>query len=121
MTYRYEQSTGRFSRDGELMATGYSGQGEAKNDPERQGEVRTGPIPRGIYIIGRARNTPTHGPMVMALSPVPGTDTLGRSGFLIHGDSRSAPGTASLGCIILPPHVRSMIDRGRDRWLEVVR
>src|ERR1035438_5538324 len=39
---------------------------------------------------------------VQALTPESGTNTFGREGFLIHGDSVQNPGTASHGCIILP-------------------
>ena len=121
MTYRYSQSTGAFSRNGTALGVGYSGHGDAKNDPSRESEARVGPLPRGLYYIGAAREHPTLGPCVLRLDPVPGQQMFGRSGFLIHGDSRAAPGAASLGCIILPPHIRSMVDAGTDRWLEVMK
>jgi hypothetical protein len=56
----------------------------------------------------------------MALLPCDGTDTLGRAGFLIHGDSVKAPGTASHGCIILPRAIRDRIAVSEDTRLCVV-
>jgi hypothetical protein len=56
----------------------------------------------------------------MALTPEPGTDTLGRDGFLIHGDSVENPGTASHGCIILPRAVRDQISASGDKQIQVV-
>jgi hypothetical protein len=45
----------------------------------------------------------------------------GRSAFFIHGDSRTRPGTASNGCIILSRPTRTAIDRSDDKVLVVVR
>ena len=65
-------------------------------------------------------DSPRRGPLCLRLEPARGTDTHGRSAFLIHGDSKSQPGTASEGCIILPPTVRAAISASNDRDLEVV-
>lgn len=54
------------------------------------------------------------------LPPEPGTQTFGRTAFRIHGDSISNPGTASEGCIILPPNIRIMIIQSGDTDLKVV-
>ena len=66
------------------------------------------------------KDSPNTGPFTILLEPAPGTDTLGRSAFRIHGDSVRAPGTASHGCIILPRAIRDHIWRSGDRDLEVV-
>lgn len=79
-----------------------------------------GPIPKGIYDIGAPNHTTSHGPFVMALSPAAGTDTFGRSGFLIHGDAIADPGTASHGCIILARDLRDRISASGDGQIEVV-
>jgi hypothetical protein len=80
-----------------------------------------GPIPQGDWIIeGPPINTAKHGPFVLTLTPSPGTDTLKRSGFLIHGDAIQASGTASKGCIIMGRTVREQIWDSGDRDLEVV-
>ena len=83
----YDQLSGGLSQDGQRVATGYSGFGPGKNNPDMENVPDVGPIPRGVYDIGPMHDTTTHGPHVMALTPEPGTDTLGRDGFLIHGDS----------------------------------
>lgn len=116
----YNQSNGTFSRDGELTGEGYSGFGAGKNNPALQDQRDVGPIPQGIYEIGPPHDTTTHGPHVMSLTPADGTDTFGRGGFLIHGDSKEHPGAASHGCIILPPDLRSKISASGDSQLQVV-
>lgn len=118
MTLRYRQSTGEFWRDGKLLAIGYSGAGVWRNQPMAQDIWRKGPIPCGWWTLGRRVDTASHGPCVLPLTPDDPAQTLGRSGFLIHGDSRRAPGTASQGCIIVPLAVRQALAEG-DR-LEVV-
>lgn len=49
----------------------------------------------------------------MNLEPV-GHIAHGRTLFRIHGDSRLNPGTASVGCIILPRHVREQMSASGD-------
>lgn len=116
-----------FSARGDLLARGYSGHDDGdgipeptdgKNDPSKQGVRGVGPIPVGHYTIGPPE--PGHGGYTLRLHPKPGTDTLGRSGFLIHGDSIKNPGTASLGCIIIPRGARMKVWTSGDHDLEVV-
>lgn len=117
----YAQATGKFRHDdGTLIMIGYSGAGVGKNNPYVQETPNVGPIPRGIYYIGTPEDTLTHGPFVLPLTPHPANDMFGRSAFLIHGDSKEHPGTASQGCIILPRDVREKINRSVDRRLVVV-
>jgi hypothetical protein len=127
MTWRYEQSTGRLWH---LEGTGYSGYdpdptthgepGEGKNDPADEAVRSVGPIPNGHYQISPAFKHPTTGDVTMRLTPAAGTDTHGRSGLLIHGDSRSKPGQGSHGCIVLPRVLRERIAMSGDRDLVVV-
>lgn len=117
---RYEISTGIISHDGIPLGSGYSGQPACKNDASKCGVKDQGPIPPGFYTIGEPRDTETHGPFVLPLTPHPENEMYGRSAFLIHGDSLSKPGTASHGCIILPRAVRNEIYKTADRELEVV-
>jgi len=116
----YKQSTGELFRDDQRIASGYSGAAEGKNNPAMQEVHDKGPIPTGTYEIGTPRDTDTHGPHVMPLTPMAGTNTFNRDGFLIHGDSKAAPGTASHGCIILGKDIRDMISSSGDSQLQVV-
>lgn len=117
---RYRISTGELTRDGVPLGAGYSGQPECKNDPAACDQKDRGPIPPGLYIVGDPRDTATHGPFVLPLTPNPDNEMHGRSAFLIHGDSKDRPGTASHGCIILPRTVRETVHRIGDRELQVV-
>ena len=68
------------------------------NNPRFQYWADLGPIPEGVYTVGKAGPTGSK-PAVKwyPLTPKPGTWTWGRSGFYIH------PGTVSHGCIVLSP------------------
>jgi len=115
----YKQKTGQLFRGDSLLAVGYSGAGEGKNSPLAQHVPNVGPIPAGAYNIGSLSDSAAHGPVAIHLLPVAGTEMFGRSAFLIHGDSVSAPGTASQGCIIMSRPVRDSII-GRDTLLVVI-
>lgn len=117
----YAQKTGTLWRDGKQVACGYSGCGEGKNDPAMQAVADAGPIPQGRWkIAGPPINTRDHGPYVLRLEPAPDTQTFGRGGFLMHGDSIKSPGCASHGCVILPRVAREEVWTSGDRNLEVV-
>ena len=127
--FEYHQGTGQLWRyltlglgAGSLFASGgYSGSGEGKNNPAFQQVHNVGPIPQGLWRIASLTEGPTaHGPYVLHLAPCEGTNTFGRDGFLIHGDSLAFPGTASQGCIIFPRHVRESIWSSGDRSLRVI-
>ena len=118
-TYRVE--TGQlFDADDRLAGTGYSGAGEGKNNPAFEQVHDVGPLPRGFYSIGAAYNSPERGPLVMPLTAIGGTREFGRGGFLMHGDSVTHPGQASLGCIVMPHDVRLAVSQSEDRALQVV-
>ncbi len=103
------------------MATGYSGAGVGKNNPGMEKVHNVGPIPQGDWkIVGPPVNTPEHGPYVLKLKPAADTPTFGRSGFLMHGDSKQSPGNASQGCVILPRAVREQVWKSGDADLKVV-
>lgn len=118
--WRYAQSTGQLSHDETPIAIGYSGAGEGKNNPLLQHVQNVGPLPQGQYHILPPIDTPTHGPYVLWLNPLLGTELFGRSRFGMHGDSLMHPGAASLGCIILPRAVRELVWTSGDRTLTVV-
>lgn len=118
----YHQSSGRlcFPDERVLVATGYAGHGEYKNDPASDHLSDRGPLPKGIYHIESPRDTDAHGPYVLPLLPDPSNEMHGRSGFLCHGDSVKSPGTASLGCMIFGLAVRKSIWASNDHKLQVV-
>ena len=101
------------------VSHGYSGAGLGKNNPAMADAVGVGPIPCGEWSIDGVENGGPTGPFTIILSPEPGTDTMGRSQFRIHGDSIQNPGTASHGCIILPRPEREAIWGSGDRTLSV--
>lgn len=116
----YRQTDGALSdKTGQTIAHGYSGHAEGKNNPAMQSHQGLGPIPIGTYNIFPPTDTASHGPYVMRLEPHAENEMFGRSGFLIHGDSVKAPGTASLGCIILPRVNRVQIWESGDHLLGV--
>jgi hypothetical protein len=119
MPWSYSQSTGTLAHDGQVVAIGYSGHDNGKNNPDMQQVPNTGPIPKGRYFMGPPHDSAKVGPFALALDPAPGTDTFGRSAFMIHGDSIVHPGTASEGCIILLRDARNKIVESGDDQLFV--
>jgi Protein of unknown function (DUF2778) len=119
MPWRYSQTTGQLTLNGHPVAVGYSGKGPGRNNPQLEQARNVGPIPRGHYRIGPAHAHAAKGPVTMNLTPV-GHLAHHRTAFLIHGDSRSHPGDASEGCIILTPAIRRRIAASGDYVLEVV-
>lgn len=116
----YSQSTGRLSGNGKLIGFGYSGLDADRNNPPSQSIPDKGPIPRGSWTIGAPIEHTELGPLAMPLTPNPGTETFGRSGFFIHGDSAAHPGEASHGCIVLAEALREQIVASEDHDLAVV-
>lgn len=94
----YVIETGILS-DGHKTIHCYSGIGADKNNPASVGLAGRGPIPPGTYSIGPMFVSPQSGRGTMRLTPQAGTNTYGRAGFEMHGDSNSHPGAASHGCI----------------------
>lgn len=126
MGWVYEQRTGRL-RDplGNLLGVGYAGgnccqQSEGRNNPDMDHIANVGPLPRGRYTIEKPRDTVTHGPYVLPLTPHVGNVMHGRGAFLIHGDSVVRPGCASDGCIIQARDVRYRLGSSLDHELEVI-
>lgn len=115
----YKQSTGDLLHNNTKVAVGYSGQGAGLNNPDLENVRDYGPIPRGLYTIGKAFKHPSKGPVCMRLSPV-NHNSLGRDGFLIHGDNALGNNTASEGCIILWRPIREQIAKSNDIELTVI-
>lgn len=118
--WTYFQSSGILLKpDGDMQATGYSGHGVGVDNPTDQNIPDVGPIPQGLYLIGQEFTHPQCGPISMRLDPMDGTNTFGRSGFLMHGDTISLDHTASHGCIIMDRITRTVVSISSDRVLSV--
>lgn len=114
--WSWDQSEGALYLDGRLVARGYSGRGQGRNNPAMEAVRAVGPIPAGRWRIGPPRTSARTGPHVMELTPV-GHDAHGRSAFQIHGDN--AAGDVSSGCIVLPRVYRETISKSGSKTLEV--
>src|ERR1700756_4577917 len=77
--WTYAQKSGELQQEGKPVATGYSGAGRGKNNPEIQKVPNVGHIPQGDWTIaGPPVDTADHGPYVLRLNPADGTETFGR-------------------------------------------
>jgi uncharacterized protein RhaS with RHS repeats len=111
-----------YSPGSTYVGQGYAGTGSGNNNPIDQDVHYYGPPPQGFYNIGPIlpKGPGRTGKNVLHLTPDPGTDTWGRTGFYIHGDNSCGCHTASEGCIILSPNIRNKIGHSGDPCLEVV-
>ena len=116
----YDQTTGHLWQDGQRIGRGYSGRGVGLNNPEYQFSRNLGPIPVGVWKLGKAQEHPRLGPLAIALEPMMENQTGGRSGFFIHGDNPKGDNSASQGCIVLPRKVRERIAASSVKGLVVV-
>lgn len=118
--WSYNISSGEIRENGELRGKGYSGFGDAANDPAKVRERMRGPLPPGKYRFGKAYSHAKLGPVCMDLDPLPGTDTFGRSLFRVHGDNKTPePFDGSHGCLVTARETREKMNGARDRVLEV--
>lgn len=77
-------------------------------------------FPAGKYRITAPVNSSTTGYYSLPLIPDAANSMCGRSAFMIHGDSRRDPGTASQGCIVMRPGDRRAIWLSHDHELIVL-
>lgn len=121
MPWTYRQATGMLiGPDGSMWGGCYSGKGEGKNNPSYQNVKDLGPIPAGLYEVLSPVTSYVHGPFALPLHPDPTNQMWGRNGFMIHGDSKIEPGTASEGCLIASRQAREAVWNSGDHRLEVV-
>ena len=118
----YAQRSGELWHGNVLVARGYAGRGQGKNNPAMQFVSRTGPLPQGDYqMVGPPHNGGHLGPDVLYLAPAPDNEMGGRGAFFWHSDSISHPGEASEGCICIdPPRLRWDAWNSGDHYLRVV-
>jgi hypothetical protein len=116
----FSQTSGDFTdASGFVIAQGYAGNGEGKNNPEMQNVHDVGPLPRGFYTMTELIDSPKTGPDTIVLVPDPENEMFGRADFRIHGDSIQEPGSASDGCIVQPRFARMRAWESLDHRLEV--
>lgn len=120
--WTYQQSTGDLTDpQGVFMGKGYSGHGQGLDNPADEQIRAVGPLPCGWYTIGAFFDDPGgKGPIVAHLAPSQGTETFGRSGFMIHGDNSEGNHSASEGCIVLNRSLRKAIAASGDTALQVI-
>lgn len=122
MSWLYRIKSGQLSREGDPhIYVGYSGQPEHKNDPEATALADKGPLPVGDYTIGQPYESAHVGPFALPLVPDATNEMFGRGSFRMHGDSKTAPGTASHGCIIQAYSTRRLVADSGDTRLHVVK
>lgn len=105
----YFVSSGEISLDTTVLGRGYSGRSKGLNDPRMMFVRGLGPIPCGVWTMGLETHHPNLGPHTIPLEPRKGTKTEGRTGFFIHGDNVKGDNSASSGCIVLPPKIRTRL------------
>ncbi len=126
MSWTWNQGAGTLSRDGQVVARGYSGRGPGLNNPAMQNVPRTGPIPRGRWKLMNVYASTSVGPYTITLWRLDDVrlddvdQFTGRGAFRIHGDNRQLNRSASEGCIILPRAVREQMWTSGDHELIVV-
>lgn len=120
MTWVYKIKEAAFYLNGTYQFDAlYAGAVGYYNAPVQQCVKNKGPLPAGGYTIGSPFQHRTAGKYVLRLTPNSSNNMCGRDGFLIHGDSKKMPGTASNGCIITTLVNRIAIHTSKDRNLIV--
>jgi hypothetical protein len=107
--YVYNQTTGQLKLDNKLICTGYSGKGQARNNPAMQA-VKDGPIPIGEYMITGKQDDPNLGGQNIGLLPVAGGNFFNRfpgERFAILPET-NPPNNPPSGCFIVVP--RNVLD-----------
>ena len=126
-TMKYVQRTGVITDEGgHVVAIGWAGHDEGRNNPDMQDHMSLGPLPVGKYKFGpwgdheTVEDYPAHlGPMISSLIQVEG-ETFGRSGFFMHGPGGVNPLQSSRGCIEVYRPERNKIHTLDPEFLEVV-
>jgi len=119
--WTFQQNTGKlFDSQMVYIATGYAGAPGYKDNPADEQLKDKGPLPVGMYVFTAPYNNIKTGPYTMNLVPDSDNEMFGRGDFRVHGDSLTAPGTASEGCIVMPRAVREQMWNSGDHTLQVV-
>ena len=96
--------------DGTVVAHGWAGNHDGKLNHAMQEVHNVGPLPVGVYRIGRWQDTDHLGPMAAPLLQIEG-ETFGRSGFWIHGAAKDPKkyGQESKGCLVIEHEEREAV------------
>ena len=108
--YQYDLDTGQLKSGGQVIGTGFSGKGEAKNDRESYRERITGVIPGGDWKVERRRADPKTGEPILDLHLWTGGHVNGRipgEDFTMHSDASPAAGESG---IAMPRNVLDAIE-----------
>ena len=123
MNINYDQATGHITDEGEnLLAVGWAGNGDGKNNPAMQDVHNTGPLPQGLYEVADWEHDHNGlGHDVVALHQVEG-ETFGRDDFFIHGPSVNPDhyGQESKGCIVVPREDRLKLEAMKPAYVRVI-
>lgn len=109
-----------YHNDTLISSDGYSGHDLGMNNPAMQSVSMIGPLPVGLYEIGKSYDHPKLGPITMDLIPDPFNEMFGRSLFRIHPDSIEHPHEASEGCVCQDKTTRLYINSSLDKKLVVI-
>lgn len=118
----YNQTTGHLTNDdGVLVAEGWAGKGEGRNNHAMQEVSCVGPLPCGKYAVQPWEAMhPGLGPLVARLIQIEG-DNFHRDGFFIHGPSKGENyGEESKGCIIIPRPMRNYVNSLNPQTITVI-
>ncbi len=118
--YVYQQAAHLLTR-GVLLVTSncHAGNGAGLNNAGMQRVHNVGPLPRGLYLIGRFQTHPHLGPLSAPLIPLKDAGggfawLFGRGGFYIHGPEFSE------GCVVVPEPIRLAMSLSGDTELQVI-
>jgi Protein of unknown function (DUF2778) len=123
--WTFESSTGKwFNPAGQFVVKGYAGGNcgknpEGINNPSMQNVHNIGPLPEGMYTLGKLLLESHLGKYAIELLPDADNQMFGRADFYCHGDTDPA-GRASEGCIILPHDNRVALWTSSDKRVKVV-
>lgn len=129
----YQVKTGILQANGAIIGKGYSGHGEGINNPDMEMDADIGPLPRGdweLKLIADDNGNPIDykgkKAPVFHVIPCSGTETFGRSGFLMHGHMSGEivgnPETekSSLGCLVQEHATRVQVMISTDKRLRAI-
>ena len=122
LTLTYSQSDGTLTNyEVNVIANGWAGHGQAKNNPFMENERSLGPLPKGLYRVGEWQTHPRLGPLAAPLEQIEG-ETFGRSDFWVHGPSRNPDkyGQESNGCIVISKPQREIVHNMNPDFIQVV-